>query len=172
MFSLSKFGKTVDTMLAQEGATAAMKYENGDEGLEFRMVKAFNGSTGGRVEMEDVIWASAELIDPSVSDLSVLPAYYQGENMTVNFSIMNPGTIEYNATPLVTINSEGGSAQIKPELSLGANQSKNFSVFLKAAKDPGAHKVTITMKLDEYTTVTKTKDYQGRLPSARLILMI
>ena len=162
MFSLSKFGKTVDSTIASEGDTASLNFENGEEGVEFKVTKAFNGSSSGRVELEDVIYASSESLVPDIANLTLLPAYYQDANMTVNFSITNPGSIKYNGTSTLTISSEGSTATLNPELDLGANQSKNFTVGLVAAKSPGVHKLTISMKLDEYTTVTKSLDYQVR----------
>ncbi len=56
------------------------------------------------------------------------------------------------------MSSEGGTVNLNPGLDLGANQSKNLTAVLKAAKTPGAHKLTVTLKLDEYTTVTKSLD--------------
>jgi hypothetical protein len=37
--------------------------------------------------------------NPGIYDLNIMPSYYQGENMTVSFSIKNPGSIGINATP-------------------------------------------------------------------------
>ncbi|MDP2846446.1 MAG: hypothetical protein Q8N79_10315, partial [Candidatus Methanoperedens sp.] len=153
-FSLSKFGRVVDTTIASEGARTAMKFENGEEGVEFKLTRAFNGSSVSRVELEEVIYAGGESLNPGIFNLTAKPAYYQGENMTVNFSIINPGSIRFNSTPALTVSSEGSTETLKPELDLGANQSKNFTIELKAAKTPGAHKLTVTLKLDEYTTIT------------------
>lgn len=162
LFSLSKFGKTIDSTIASEGSRTALKFENGEDGVEFKIVKAFNGSSVSRVELEEVIYAGGESLTPGIFNLTAKPAYYQGENMTVNFSIINPGSIRFNSTPLLEVRSEGSTSTLNPELDLGANQSKNFTIELKAAKTPGAHKLTVTLKLDEYTTVTKTQDYQVR----------
>jgi hypothetical protein len=62
MFSLSKFGKKVDTTLAVEGTTATLNFENGDAGVEFKLVKAFSGGSGGIVQLEDIISASSDSI--------------------------------------------------------------------------------------------------------------
>jgi hypothetical protein len=62
MFSLSKFGKKVDTTLAVEGTTATLNFENGDSGVEFKLVKAFSGGSGGIVQLEDIITASSDSI--------------------------------------------------------------------------------------------------------------
>ncbi len=161
-FSLSKFGKVVDTTLASEGGMAGLKFENGDEGVNFKLVKAFNGSTGSRTELEEMIYAGTESMSLSINNITILPAYYQGANITVNFSIANPGKIRYNGTPAITISTEGSTGTLNPELDLSAGQSKDFTIVVKASKTPGPYKLTVNLKLDDYTTITKSLDYQVR----------
>lgn len=160
--SLSKFGKVIDTVAVAEGVTTGMNYENGEEGLNFKVVTAFKGSTENRVELEDVIYASGESLGPSIHNLTILPTYHRDEEMTVTFSIKNPGSLPYSGIPELTVNSEGTAITENPQLELGNNQSQDFTFTPKAAKTVGNHKLTVTLKLDEYTTVTQTSDYEVR----------
>ena len=160
--SLSKFGKVIDTVAASENTTTGMNYENGEEGVNFKVVTAFKGSTENRVELEEVIYASGESLSPSIHNLTILPIYHQDEEMTVTFSIKNPGSILYSGTPELTVNSEGTAITENPQLELGNNQSQDFTFTPKSAKTVGNHKLTVTLKLDEYTTVTQTIDYEVR----------
>jgi hypothetical protein len=49
IFSLSKFRKKIDSTLAVEGTTATLNFENGDPGVEFKLVKAFGEKFGGEM---------------------------------------------------------------------------------------------------------------------------
>jgi len=162
VFTLSKFGKIVDRVIVSEGEVVSMSFEDGSDGVEFRLVEAMNGSTGGMVELEEIIYAESESLSPHIENLTIEPSYYRGEMMTVGFSVVNPGGVVFRGVPEITINSEGGSVSLSPELDLGANESRNFSVELEAAKTPGRHRLTVAMKLDEYNTVTKSVDYTVR----------
>jgi hypothetical protein len=92
----------------------------------------------------------------------VLPGYYQGEDMEINFSILNPGGIRYTGIPEITISNGEDRKTITPELDLAANESQRFTVMLKAPQKPGNHKLLVSFKIDEYSTVDNSVDYQVR----------
>lgn len=158
-FSLSKYGKKVDTALAEAGSIVSLNNENGDKGVEFKLADAMNDDKGGIVQLEDVISASSESTSVGIDNITLLPEYHQDENMNISFSIANPGEIGFNGTSSVTIESEGRISTLYPDLDLGAGKSENFEAVLKAPETPGVHTLTVSLELDDDTTVTKSVDY-------------
>ena len=157
-FSLSKYGKKVDTVLAQAGSTVSLNFENGDTGVEFKLVDAMNDGKGGIVQLEDIISASSESTSVGIDNITLLPEYHQDENMNISFSIANPGGIGFSGMPSITINSKGSKSILNPDLDLGAGKSQTFEAVLKAPKTPGVQKLTINLELDDIK-VTKSVDY-------------
>ncbi|MEL4304531.1 hypothetical protein [Methanococcoides sp. LMO-2] len=160
-FSLSKFGKTIDTSVGSEGETVSLYFENGDEAVNFKINEVFDAEDNSGVWLEEIISASTDDLNIGVDEISIDPIYYQEENMDVGFSVKNNGGIGYKGTPEIVISTDGDKETINPELVLDAKGSEQFNVMLKAPDNPGSH--TLTISIDpEYTSIGRSVDYQVR----------
>jgi hypothetical protein len=124
-FSISKYEKKVDTVLAQAGSTVSLNFENGDKGVEFKLVDAIDDGKVGIVQLEDIISSSSESTSA------------------------NPGEIGFSGMPSVTIESGGRRTTLNPDLELGAGESQDFEAVLKVPDKPGVQKLTINLELDD-----------------------
>lgn len=162
MFSLSKFGKTVDSDIASEGDTVSLNFENGDEAVNFKVTQVFDAEDNSAVWLEDIISASTDDLNIGVDEISINPSYYQEEDMEIQFSVKNLGEILYTGNPDITISTDGDSKTINPELDLLSNESEELNVVLKAPQKQGSQKITVAVKT-EYSTIEKSVDYQVRV---------
>lgn len=160
IFNLNKFGKNVDTIIASEGNRISMKFENGENGISFKLAKVSNMSAGSNVELEDIIFANPEHIVLDITNATILSTYYQNTNMPINFSIVNLGGMRFNGTTVLTVSSEDDTIELSPELNLDVNQSKNFIIDIKTAKTPGIHEIVASLKFGDYAITTKSIDYK------------
>jgi len=161
-FSLSKFGKSVDTAVGSEGDTVSLSFENGDEAVNFKVTQVFDAGNNSVVWLEDIISASTDDLNIGVDGIAISPSHYQGEDMAVRFSVKNLGGIRYTGTPQITISTDGDSKTINQELDLTSGESEEFRVALKAPQKQGGQKVTVAVKT-EYSTIEKSVDYQVRV---------
>jgi len=159
MFSLSKFGKTVDSNVASEGDTVSLNFENGDEAVNFKVTQVFDAEDNSAVWLEDIISASTDELNIGVDDISINSTYHQEEEMEIQFSVKNMIGVRYTGKPEITISTEGDSKTTNPELDLGSNESEEFRIVLKAPQKQGSQKVTVTVRT-EYSTIEKSVDYQ------------
>jgi hypothetical protein len=162
MFSLNKFGTSVDTAVGSEGNTISLDFENGKEAVNFKLVKLFGAEGNSAVWLEDIISADTDDLKLAVDDISLNPSYYQGENMQIDFSVTNLGNIRYDGMPEITIKTGDESKTINPRLDLEDSESKSLTAVLKAPQKPGTHTLTISVKT-EYSTVEESVDYQVRV---------
>ncbi|WP_445475517.1 hypothetical protein ACT9XH_01870 [Methanococcoides methylutens] len=160
-FSLSKFGKIIDTSVGSEGDTVSLRFENGDEAVNFKVNQVFDAEDNSAVWLEEIISASTDDLNIGVDEISINPSYYQEEDMEIRFLVKNKGLISYSGTPEIVIRTDGDSETINPELVLDANGSEQFNVVLKAPENPGSH--TLTISIDpKYMTIEKSMDYHVR----------
>jgi hypothetical protein len=87
LFSQSKFGKTVDSTIASEGDIISLNYENGQEGLNFKVTLIFDAQGNSAVWLEDIISASTDELNLVLDEISLDPSYHQEEEMDIRFSI-------------------------------------------------------------------------------------
>lgn len=162
LFSLNKFGTTVDTVVGSEGDTVSLNFENGKEAVNFKLVKLFDAGENSAVWLEDIISADTDNLKLAVADITLNPSYYQGEDMEIDFSVTNLGDIRYESTPKITISTDSDSKTINPRLNLEGGESERLTAVLKAPQKPGSHTLTVSVKT-EYSTVEKSVDYQVRV---------
>ncbi|WP_198003750.1 hypothetical protein [Methanococcoides burtonii] len=162
MFSLSKFGKTLDSNVASEGDTVSLNFENGDEAVNFKVTQVFDAEDNSAVWLEDIISASTDDLNIGVDEISIEPSYYQEEDMEIQFSVKNLDGGRYTAKPEITISTDGDSKTIYQELDLLSGDSEEIKVVLKAPQKQGSQKVTVTIRT-EYSTIEKSVDYQVRV---------
>jgi len=55
LFSLSKSGKIIDSSIASDGSTVSLNFDNGKEGLNFRVTRLFDSENNSAVWPEDII---------------------------------------------------------------------------------------------------------------------
>jgi hypothetical protein len=162
LFSLNKFGTSVDTAVGSEGDIVSLDFENGKEAVNFRIARLFDAGANSAVWLEEMISASTDDLKLTVEDISLNPSYYQGENLEISFSVKNLGNIRYDGMPEITIKTEGDSKTINPRLNLEGGESERLTAVLKAPRKPGSHTLTVSVKT-EYSTVEKSVDYQVRV---------
>jgi hypothetical protein len=161
MFTLTKFGKTVDIATASKGDTVSLNFENGDEAVNFKVTRLFEAGNNSAIWLEDIISASTDDLNIGVDEITINPSYYQEEDIAIRFSVINMGGIRYTGTPEITISTYGDSKTINQELDLGSNESEEFRVVLKAPQKPGSQTLTVAVRT-EYSTIEKSVDYQVR----------
>ncbi|MBI9073654.1 MAG: hypothetical protein JEY94_18800 [Melioribacteraceae bacterium] len=162
MFSLSKFGKTIDSNVASEGEIVSLNFENGDEGVNFKVAKVFDAEEKSAVWLEDIISASTGDLNIDVDEITINPSYYQEEDMEIQFSVKNFIDVRYMGTPEITISTEGDNKTIVKGLDLSLGESEEFRVVLKAPQKQGSQKITVAIRT-EYSTIEKSVDYQVRV---------
>ena len=159
LFSLSKSGEIVDTSIASQGQTASLNFENGKEGVNFKVTRLFDAENNNAVWLEDIISASTDDLNLAVDEITLNPSYHQEEDMDIRFTITNKGGIRFTGTPGITITTQGSNQTLNPELDLVSNESGSFNASLTASQKPGTHTVTISVRT-EYTTFERSIDYQ------------
>ena len=159
LFTLNKFGKTVDIATASQGQTVSLDFENGEEGVNFKVTRLFEAENNSAVWLEDIISASTDDLNLAVDKITLNPSYHQEEDMDIRFSITNQGGIRFTGTPGITITTQGSSQTLNPELDLASNESGSFNATLTAPQKPGSQTITISVKT-EYSTIEGTADYQ------------
>jgi hypothetical protein len=162
LFSLNKFGTTVNTAVGSEGDNVSIDFENGEEAVNFKVTQVFDAGENSAVWLEDIISAETDDLKLTVEDISLNPSYYQGEDMDVSFSVTNLGSIRYDGVPEITIRTDGDSKTINPRLDLEGGKSETLTSILKAPQQPGSHTLTISVKT-EYANVEESMDYQVRV---------
>lgn len=159
LFSLSKFGKTVDIATASKDQIVSLNFENDDEAVNFRVTKIFESEENNAVWLEDIISGTTDELKLAVDEISINPSYHQEEDMDIRFTMTNQGGIRFTGTPGITITTLGSSQTLNPELDLASNESRSFNAILTASQKPGTHTVTISV-WTEYTTIERSIDYQ------------
>ncbi|MDW7731691.1 MAG: hypothetical protein SCH66_04585 [Methanolobus sp.] len=162
MFSLNKFGTSVGTAVGSEGDTVSLNFENGKEGVNFKLARLFDAGENSAVWLEDIISAETDDLKLAAENVSLNPSYYQGEDLEIDFSVKNLGNIRYDGVPEITIRTDGDSKTINPRLNLEGGGSESLTAVLKAPQKPGTHTLTVSVKT-EYSTVEKSVDYQVRV---------
>jgi len=145
LFSLDKFGKTVDSAVGSKGDTVSLNFENGDEAVNFKVTSLFDAGNNSAVWLEDIISATTDDLNLAVDEITLNPSYYQEEDMDIRFSITNLGGIRFTGTPGITITTQGSNQTLNPELDLASNESRSFNATLTAPQKPGRQTVTISV---------------------------
>jgi len=161
LFGLSKSGELVDSSIASEGSTVSLNFENGKEGLNFKVTKLFDAKNYSAVWLEDIILANTEELILTIDKISISSSYHQEEDMDICFSVTNQGGITYSGKPEITITTEDDNKTVNPEFDITSGESENFNTMLIAPMKPGTHTVTISVRT-EYTTIERSVDYQVR----------
>ncbi|KAF5427362.1 MAG: hypothetical protein C5S41_01550, partial [Candidatus Methanomarinus sp.] len=94
-FSLSKFGKTIDNTTASKGDTVSLNFENGNEGVNFKITQLSENKNNFEVRLEDIISASTDDLNLEIGDIPINPIYYQEEDIDIQFSVTNLGGVTY-----------------------------------------------------------------------------
>lgn len=162
LFSLNKFGTSVDTAVGSEGDTISLDFEKGEEAVNFKLSRLFNAGENSAVWLEDVISAETDDLKLATEDISLNSDYYQGEDMDVSFLVTNLGNTIYNGVPEITLKTDEDSKTINQRLNLGGGESERLTTVLKAPNQPGSHTLTASVKT-EYSTVEESMDYQVRV---------
>jgi hypothetical protein len=161
-FSLSKFGKKIDNTTASKGDIVSLNFENGNEGVNFKITQLSENENNFEVRLEEIISASTDDLNLGIGDISINPIYYQEENIDIQFSVTNMGGVTYTGMPEIIIRTRGSRDTLTPEFDMAFNESEQFNTTLKATKEPGNQTLTITVET-EYSTIEKSVDYQLRV---------
>lgn len=161
-FSLSKFGKTIDNTTASKGDIVSLNFENGNEGVNFKITQLSKNKNNFEVRLEDIISASTDDLNLGIGEIPISQTYYQEEDIDVQFSVTNLGGVTYTGIPYVTIRTKGSREILNPKFDMASNESEQFNTTLKAAKEPGNQTLTVTVET-EYSTIEKSVDYQVRV---------
>jgi len=161
-FSLSKFGKTIDNTTASKGDTVSLNFENGNEGVNFKITQLSENKNNFAVRLEDIISASTDDLNLGIGDISINLTYYQEEDIDIQFLVTNLGGVTYTGIPEITIRTKGTRETLNPEFDMASNESEEFNTTLKAPKEPGNQTLTVTIET-EYSTIEKSVDYQVRV---------
>ncbi|KAF5424491.1 hypothetical protein C5S42_13045 [Candidatus Methanomarinus sp.] len=161
-FSLSKFGKKIDNTTASKGDIVSLNFENGNEGVNFKITQLSENKNNFEVRLEDIISASTDDLNLGIGEIQISQTYYQEEDIDVQFSVTNLGGVTYTGIPYVTIRTKGSREILNPEFDMASNESEQFNTTLKAPKEPGNRTLTVTVE-NEYSTIEKSVDYQVRV---------
>jgi hypothetical protein len=161
-FSLSKFGKTIDNTTASKGDTVSLNFENGNEGVNFKITQLSENKNNFEVRLEDIISASTDDLNLGIGDIPINPTYYQEEDIDIQFSVTNLGGVTYTGIPDITIKTKRNRETLTPEFDMASNESEQFNTTLKAPKELGNQTLTVTVETD-YSTIEKSVDYQVRV---------
>jgi len=161
-FSLSKFGKTIDNTTASKGDIVYLNFENGNEGVNFKITQLSENKNNFEVRLEEIISASTDDLNLGIGDIPINPTYYQEEDIDIQFTVTNPGGVTYTGIPEITIRTRGSRETLTPEFDMASNESEQFNTTLKAPKEPGNQTLTVTVET-EYSTIEKSMDYQVRI---------
>jgi hypothetical protein len=161
-FSLSKFGKKIDNTTASKGDIVSLNFENGNEGVNFKITQLSENENNFEVRLEEIISASTDDLNLGIGDISINPIYYQEENIDIQFSVTNMGGVTYTGMPEIIVRTRGSRDTLTPEFDMAFNESEQFNTTLKATKEPGNQTLTITVET-EYSTIEKSVDYQLRV---------
>ncbi|MFV9630860.1 MAG: hypothetical protein ACNYWM_07325 [Methanosarcinales archaeon] len=161
-FSLSKFGKTIDNTTASKGDIVYLNFENGNEGVNFKITQLSENKNNSEVRLEEIISASTDDLNLGIGDISINPTYYQEEDIDIQFTVTNPGGVTYTGIPEITIRTRGSRETLTPEFDMASNESEQFNTTLKAPKEPGNQTLTVTVET-EYSTIEKSMNYQVRI---------
>jgi hypothetical protein len=161
-FSLSKFGKKIDNTTASKGDIVSLNFENGNEGVNFKITQLSENKNNFEVRLEEIISASTDDLNLGIGDIPIKPTYYQEEDIDVQFTVTNLGGVTYTGIPEITIRTRGSRDTLTPEFDMASNESEQFNTTLKAYKKPGNQTLTVTVET-EYSTIEKSMDYQVRI---------
>jgi hypothetical protein len=161
-FSLSKFGKKIDNTTASKGDIVSLNFENGNEGVNFKITQLSENKNNFEVRLEEIISASTDDLNLGIGDIPIKPTYYQEEDIDVQFTVINLGGVTYTALPDITIKTKGSRETLTPEFDMASNELEQFNTTLKAPKEPGNQTLTVTVET-EYSTIEKSMDYQVRI---------
>ena len=161
-FSLSKFGKTIDNTTASKGDTVSLNFENGNEGVNFKIIQLSENKNNFAVRLEDIISASTDDLNLGIGEILINPTYYQEEDIDIQFTVTNLGGVTYTGIPEITIRTKGSRETLTPEFDMASNESEQFNTTLKAPEEPGNQTLTVTVET-EYSTIEKSVDYQVRV---------
>jgi hypothetical protein len=161
LFCLSKSGKLIDSSIASEGSTVSLNFDNGKEGLNFKVTQLFDAENNSAVWLEDIILASTDELDLTIDNISMSSSYHQEEDMDICFSVTNQGGITYSGKPEIIITAEDYNKIVNPELDLTSGESENFTAMLIAPMKLGTHTITISVST-EYTIIERSVYYQVR----------
>jgi hypothetical protein len=161
-FSLSKFGKKIDNTTASKGDIVSLNFENGNEGVNFKITQLSENKNNFEVRLEEIISASTDDLNLGIGDIPIKPTYYQEEDIDVQFTVINLGGVTYTGLPDITIKTKGSRETLTPEFDMASNELEQFNTTLKAPKEPGNQTLTVTVET-EYSTIEKSMDYQVRI---------
>jgi hypothetical protein len=90
-FSLSKFGKKIDNTTASKGDIVSLNFENGNEGVNFKITQLSENKNNFEVRLEEIISASTDDLNLGIGDIPIKPTYYQEEDIDIQFTVTNLG---------------------------------------------------------------------------------